>query len=331
MLICIYILLTYIFIMNNLNRYSRTKYKILSLFIFLIIFLSNNVFALEGELEKSQANTNILLSFFSTDLLLNLIFALFTIVITFAISKMATAKIANYFESSSDWEWSWREELVWVITRTTNISILSIWFAITLTLLWIDMWIFLGWLWFWIWFTLKIFLTNFIAWILMVTQWFYHLWDMIEVWWRRWTIKQIHALFTAVEQFDGVIFYVPNVKFLEEDISNFHSNDKRRIDVNIWVDYNTDIVKAKKIMLQVIEQFPNILQAPLPNVLVTSMGDSSINLSLRYWINSKDWYFVSQSNVTETINMAFNHAWIIIPFPQLTLSNRTDFKLQVEK
>jgi len=69
---------------------------------------------------------------------------------------------------------------------------------------------------------------------------------------------------------------------------NFHTNDKRRVNVDLGVDYDTDIVKAKKIMIQVTERFPNILKAPFPNVLVTEMADSSINLSLKFWINSKD-------------------------------------------
>jgi len=61
-------------------------------------------------------------------------------------------------------------------------------------------------------------------------------------------------------------------------------------------------------MMQVIEKFPNILQTPLPNVLITKMDDSSINLSLRFWINSKDAFFDTQSNVTETVNLAFSQA-----------------------
>jgi small-conductance mechanosensitive channel len=44
-------------------------------------------------------------------------------------------------------------------------------------------------------------------------------------------------------------------------------------------------------MIQVAEKFPNILQAPGPDVFIDKMSDSSINLSLRFWINSKDQYF----------------------------------------
>lgn len=310
------------------------KIKIISyLYLLSIIYFSEFSFAAvwSNEIDQSRENSSTILSFVTTELLLNIIFAIIAVVITLALAKLSTARMTKYLESTYAWEESWREELVWVLSRTVNIAILSLWFAISLTILWIDMWIFLWGLWFGIGFTLKIFLTNFIAWILMVTQWFYHIWDIIGVWGRIWTIKKIHALFTEVEQFDGVIFYVPNVKFLEEDILNYHTNDKRRVEVNIWVDYETDILKAKKIMMQVIERFPNILKAPGADVLLLEMKDSSINLSLRFWINSKDSYFELQSNVTETINLAFKQAWINIPFPQITLSNRSDFNVKVNK
>lgn len=309
------------------------KFKIFSLlYILNIVYFSDFSFALAAnEVDKAQQNTSIIFSFFSTDLLLNIVFACVAIIWTLALAKFATARMTNYLEWTYAWEEKGREELVWVLSRTTNISILSIWFAITLTILGIDMWIFLWWLWFGIGFTLKIFLTNFISWILMVTQWFYHLWDTIEIWGRVGKIKNIHALFTSVQQFNWIIYYIPNVKFLEEEVSNYQSNDKRRVDVNVWVDYDTDIVKAKKILIQVTEQFPNILMAPKPKVFVEEMADNWINLSLRFWLNSTDSYFVMKSNVTETVNLAFKQAWVVIPFPQVTLSNRQDFNVKVSK
>ena len=307
--------------------------KILFLIFFIILFfdtsvLANNVWS--KELEQSSQNISIITSFFSTELLLNIIFATISIILTIILSKLITAKLVSYLESSYSWE-SWgREELIWVLSRTTNISILWIWFVITLTILWIDLGIFLAWLWFGIWFTLKIFLTNFISWILMVTQWYYHNWDIIQVWEKVWKIHKIHALFTAVEQFDWVIYFVPNVKFLEEEIVNFNTNDKRRVEIVIWVDYSTDIVKAKKIMMQVLEKFPNILQTPNSSVLV-NLWDSSIDLTLMFWINSQDSFLTIKSNVTETINLAFRQYWINIPFPQITLSNRENFNIQLKK
>jgi small-conductance mechanosensitive channel len=73
------------------------------------------------------------------------------------------------------------------------------------------------------------------------------------------------------------------------------------------------------------------LKAPEASVFITKFDDSSINLSLRFWINSKWEYFSTKSNVTETINLAFKQYWITIPFPQITLSNRSDFKISLDK
>lgn len=278
----------------------------------------------ENELDKSKENVSLITDFFSTGLLLNIIFAVITIITTFFLSKIITSKLVSYLEKSWNWEWN-REELIWVLSRTVNISILAIGFSITLSILWVDMWIFLWGLWFWIWFTLKIFLSNFIAWIIMVTQWTYHNWDLIEVSWKMWKITRIHSLFTSVEQFNWVIYYVPNIRFLEENVSNFNTNDKRRIDVEVGVDYETDIVKAKKIMMQVIEQFPWVLRAPSSMVIIDKLDNSSINLVLRFWIKSDSGeYFITRSNVTETINLAFRQSWIKIPFPQVTISNRSN-------
>ena len=300
-----------------------------ALLIYLLTF--NNVFALNWEKELNQAseNTGLLLKVFSIETLINLIFAIIAIFLTFIISKVINSKITSFFENS--WSWENREELASVLARTANISVLVIWTTIALAILWVDVTIFLWGLWFGLWFTLKIFLSNFIAWIVMVTQWSYHNWDLIKIWDKMWNIKKINSLFTEVEQFDGVIFFIPNVKFLENEIENFHQNDKRRVEINIWVDFDTDIVKAKKIMLKIVNNFPLILKSPDPSVFVTDFSDKSIDLSLRFWINSHWKYFQIKSNVAETINLAFKEYGIKIPYPQLTLSTRDNSNINLEQ
>ena len=194
--------------------------------------------------------------------------------------------------------------------------------SIVLWILWIDMWIFMWWIWFWLGFTLKTFLTNFVAWITMVTQWFYHNWDIIEIWWRTWKIKKIHALFTLIEQFDWVAFYIPNTKFMEENVSNYFSNDKRRLDIDISVDYDTDILKAKTIITKILDSYPWILNAPSYDIVVEKLHDNWILLKARFWISSKANFISIRSDITETINLLFSQSNIVIPFPQITISNR---------
>jgi small-conductance mechanosensitive channel len=61
-------------------------------------------------------------------------------------------------------------------------------------------------------------------------------------------------------------------------------------------------------MLQVIDKFPNVLKAPYPSIYIDKLDNSSINLTLRFWIDSKDEYFEMRSNVIETVNLAFKQA-----------------------
>jgi len=311
------------------------RYK--SIFYFLYLFFMKNFFYLivlfflqysyvsagsvwEKESETTGSNIGIIIDFFTTDLLINIFFAIIIIIITIVSAKIISSRMLSYIEHS--WEWENREEMAGVISRTINITILIVGFTVTLSVLGVDLTIFMWGLWFWIGFTLKIFFSNFITWIIMVTQWSYHNWDLIEIDWKIWNIKRINALFTEVTQFDGVVFSIPNVRFLEVEVRNYNTNDTRRVDINIWVDYDTDILKAKKIMLQVLNNFDNIIQSPSADVYFTEMWDSSIKLSLRFWIDSTWEHLKIRSNVTETINLAFKQTWIKVAFPQVSISNR---------
>lgn len=306
--------------------------KKILIFLWFLVTWINSVFAIwKDESEQTAWFFWLLKSIFTIELFLNIIFAILVILGTLILSKIVTAKASHYLEKSYDWVWTGREDMIWVVTRTLNITIFSIWWSIVLTLLWIDLGFLLGWFWFGLGFTMKSFLSNFVSGIMMVTQWIYHNWDVIKIWNIMWRIKKINSLFTVVEQFNWVMYYVPNFKFSEENVENYYSNDKRRVDVEVLVDYSTDIVKAKMIVKKVLETFPNILKAPKLDIIVEKLDNNWILLINRFWVWSKEDFFHLKSNITETINLAFKQSGITIPFPQVTLSNRDNFKIDLNK
>jgi len=298
------------------------RYILSTITFFIISFSSVYATVWEKEVEQTASFITTILSLFSTDMLLKVVFAVIVIILTFVISKIITVRLFWYLESTSLGEEDGKEELIGVISRTVNIVILITGFSITLGILWVDLGIFMWGIWFGIGFTLRTFLTNFIAGIIMVTQWVYHSWDLIEVGKRLGNIMKINALFTSVQQLDGVMFYIPNIKFIEEEVKNFHSNDKRRMEIEFVVDYKTDIVKAKQILGKVVSNFPSILKTPSYDILVESLGDSGIIMKLRFWMYSKDKYIVLKSNITETINLWFEQAGIILPYKQIMVVNK---------
>ena len=300
------------------------KIKLLIIAYIASIFLySHDLFAVAIASDTKAASveqTSFILSFFSTENFVKLFAAIMVIILTFFFSKLLSSKIVHYIEKNATEESS-REELTWVISRTVSVTVLIIGFSITLGILWVDMWIFMGWIWFGIGFTLKTFLTNFVAGIMMVTQGFYHNGDVIEIDGQIWKIRKVNALFTAIEQFNGIVFYIPNITFIEDKVTNYHTNDKRRVDIEILIDYGSDVHKAKKTVQMVLDQFPNILKAPASDVIVDSLADNGILLRARYWTPVTDNYFHTKSNVTETLNLALKQQGIDIAYPHLTVTH----------
>lgn len=299
------------------------KYFVYSLFF--ILALEVDSFAANSwsqQAEQTQSFMQTLIGMFSAETLLNIFFAIIVIFLTLVLLKLTKSKLVGYLENANIWdEWS-KEEIVGVISRTVNIIVLITGFSVALGVLGVDLGIFMGWIGFGIWFTLRTFLTNFISGIIVVSQGDYHIGDLIEINGKMGRIVKINALFTSIQEFDGVIFNVPNVRFFEENVSNYHTNDKRRIDVEVVVDYDTDITKAKQVLQKVVSNFPNILKAPESDILVESLGERGVCLKLRFWIHSADNFITMRSNITETVNLAFKQTDIHIPYPQVTLSGK---------
>ena len=273
---------------------------------------------------QTESFVSVLMGIFSTQTLLKVIFAIVAIVLTYMISKLIQGKMFRYLESANIGDEAGKEELIGVISRTINVIVLVTGFSITLWVLWVDLGIFMWGIGFGIGFTLRTFLTNFISGIIVVTQWNYHIWDLVEVWGKMGRIIKINALFTAIEEFDGVIFNIPNVRFFEENVSNYHTNSRRRIDVQVHVDYATDILQAKKVLQKVVSNFPMVLLTPEPDILIEELGHNGVLLKLRFWIDSRENFITLRSNVTETVNLAFKQTGIKIAYPQITLSHRPE-------
>lgn len=299
-------------------------------FLVLFALIPHDLFAAVVAWEEWSAKTSsqVLLGFLSWEFLLNLainiVLVVAVVILTFVVSKFIQWKLLRYLEAANIGDEASKEEIIGVISRTMNIFVFITGFSISLGILWVDLGIFMGWIWFGIWFTLRTFLTNFISGIIIVSQGSYHIWDLIEVWTQRWRITKINALFTEIEELDGVVFNIPNVRFFEENVRNFHTNDKRRIDVDIVVWYGTDVLRVKKILSKVISNFPMVLQAPASDVLIKELWDRGVGLTLRFWVSSKENFITLKSNVTETINLAFQQTDVQIPYPQVTLSGKID-------
>jgi len=128
------------------------------------------------------------------------------------------------------------------------------------------------------------------------------------------TVNSIQIFHTVLKTGDNKTVVVPNGALSNGHITNFSREPRRRADINIGIDYSSDIKLARQILLEIAED-PRVLRDPEPVVFVTGLGDSSVNLSLRVWVATADFWPVTFS-FTEQAKERLTAAGVGIPFPQ---------------
>ncbi len=128
------------------------------------------------------------------------------------------------------------------------------------------------------------------------------------------TVHSIQIFHTVLKSADNKTIVVPNGSLSNGHITNYSREPRRRADINIGIDYGADIKLARKILLQIAED-ERVLRDPEPVVHVVALADSSVNLSLRVWVATGDFWPVT-FGFTELVKERFDAAGIGIPFPQ---------------
>lgn len=129
------------------------------------------------------------------------------------------------------------------------------------------------------------------------------------------SVKEITIFYTKLTTFGNQIAIIPNGQLSNNNVINYNAMPNRRDNVKVGIGYSSDIKKAKELLLQICAENENILENPIPEVYVDALGDSSVNLTLRYWAeNSVFWG--AHFHVIEETKKRFDAARIEIPFPQ---------------
>lgn len=128
-------------------------------------------------------------------------------------------------------------------------------------------------------------------------------------------VEDIRIISTTIRTFDGLYVRVPNQRVFTAGITNFVANVARRFEYVVGVRYNDDADKALEVIKSIIEEHPLALQNPAPQVFVDNLGDSSVNIIVRIWAPSTEWFGV-KTELLWKIKKALESEGIEIPFPQ---------------
>ncbi len=129
------------------------------------------------------------------------------------------------------------------------------------------------------------------------------------------TVQEIGLFATILKTGDGLFVYMPNGQLLNASIKNFSRNPTRRVDVVVGIAYEDDVEKGLAIAQAVLEADDRILKDPAPQTMVMELGDSSVNINMRAWVNGGD-YFPVVFALQKAIKQRYDAEGISIPFPQ---------------
>lgn len=158
-------------------------------------------------------------------------------------------------------------------------------------------------------------LANFAAGFLMIIFRPFKVGDFIEGAGVAGVVEEIQIFTTSLKSPDNKMIIIPNAKLSGDNIVNYSTQETRRVDMTVGVAYDSDLAHVKRVLTDIIGQEERILADPLPQVVVAELADSSVNLVVRVWTRTGDFWPV-KFDMTENIKNRFDAEGIGIPFPQ---------------
>ena len=131
------------------------------------------------------------------------------------------------------------------------------------------------------------------------------------------TVMGIELFTTILKTPDNRKIVVPNSRITSSPITNFSQHPTRRVDMVVAISYDSDLRKAKTVLMRILEEDERVLDDPAPRVSVNELADSSVNLIVRPWVKSEDyWSFFWET--MEKIKLTLDEEeGIKIPLPQM--------------
>lgn len=142
----------------------------------------------------------------------------------------------------------------------------------------------------------------------------YKLYEFVSIGGESGTVEDINLFFTQLVTPQNIQVVVPNGDAWGSTITNYSRKETRRLDITFGIDYDDDIDKAINIILDVVKADERAHSEPEPWVRVTTLNDSSVDLQLRVWCNTGD-YWEFNFSLLKKVKEAFDAGGITIPYP----------------
>lgn len=132
------------------------------------------------------------------------------------------------------------------------------------------------------------------------------------------TVEEIQIFYTKLRTLDNRNIVIPNGTLSNGCITNCSQQDVRRVDLKVGISYDSDLKKAKQIIMDLINNDPEIIEDEGNIVFVSDLADSSVDIGFRAWCKKENYWSV-RFRLLENVKLAFDEQGIEIPFPQVVV------------
>ena len=158
-------------------------------------------------------------------------------------------------------------------------------------------------------------LSNFASGVMLIIFKPFKVEDFVEAGGVSGVVEEIQIFTTQLRSPDNKLIIVPNGQITGNSITNFSAKPTRRIDLIIGVGYDDNLKQVRSVLEEVINKDERVLKDPALTIGLLEMGESSINLAVRPWVKTEDYWDVLFA-LQEAIKCRFDEEKISIPFPQ---------------
>lgn len=250
--------------------------------------------------------------------------AFFVILVAFVIAKIARNSVENKLAESGIEEE--HKELQVLGGRLVYSGVLIVGITVGLKIGGIDLTTIIAAGAFGIGFALKDLIMNFLAGVMILMGRQFTIGDFIKIGATIGRVMEIQSRVTILQATDGTRVIVPNSELFKKQVVSFTTNPFRRIEVMAGFDYRTNLENALKICMKVLKETKGVLIEPKPNVVVEEFGDSSIDVKLRAWVDSRGGWMKVRSQLIVNMHNALNEHNISMPWPIRTITYDKDTK-----
>lgn len=140
--------------------------------------------------------------------------------------------------------------------------------------------------------------------------------DFIETQNEQGTVKEIHIFYTYLYTNDNKVIIIPNGPLANGTVINFTKAEKRRVEWIIGISYGDNYLLAHETIMGYLKEDKRVLKDPEPFVGLGDMADSAVNITVRAWVGTDDYWPVF-FDINQRIYQEFPKLGLHFPYPQM--------------